>query len=333
MISPADSISTPAELQQETVDRIMDRFDAALGGKLMRLFTTRKRVAELCAANRETLAHVVDKRALFLLLMCIDHTLRAICCGSIRHAQGRMQECDSQEFAECVVESNPLYAFLLRMLLEGNVHNRPGDGCGLSRSMYEFVKAEIEYCQQLCEEDSMRPAQSYTFHPALEAETVKELTELSESSTEMSVARQFGQVYTSRLKKSTGSLYEIPRDVLLKMEFVKRQDPLRAEAIVLCAYVLNAGRDFRALLGTSHATGMRALARETCPGLAGPGLHDLFQVAIGNTDVDVIAARQELNSHGCTWAWPGELSKRKTCIFIPDRQRIEACAVLTRALL
>jgi hypothetical protein len=170
---------------------------------------------------------------------------RLICCGSIRHAQGRMQECDSEEFAECVIESHPLYAFLLRMLLEGNVHNRPGDGCGLSRSMYEFVKAEIEYCQKLCEEDSMRPAQSYTFHPALEAETVKELTELSESSTEMSVARQFGQsVYTSRLKKSTGSLgkpsgglYEIPRDVLLKMEFVKRQDPLRAEAIVLCAYV------------------------------------------------------------------------------------------------
>ena len=299
----------------------------------MRLFTTRKRVAELCAANRETLAHVVDNHALFLLLMCIDHTLRAICCGSIRHAQGRMQECDSQEFAECVVENNPLYAFLLRMLLEGNAHNRPGDGCGLSRGMYEFVKAEIEYCQTLCEEDSMRPAPAYAFHPTLEAETVKELTELSESSTEMSVARQFGQVYTSRLKKSAGSLYEIPRDVLLKMEFVKRQDPLRAEAIVLCAYVLNAGRDFRALLGTSHASGMRALARETSPGLAGPGLHDLFQVAIGNTDVDAVAARRELNSHGCTWAWPGELSKRKTCIFIPDRQRIEACAVLTRALL
>ncbi len=79
----------------------------------MRLFTTRKRVAELCAANRETLAHVVDKRAMFLLLMCIDHTLRAICCGSIRHAQGRMQECDSEEFAECVIESHPLYAFML----------------------------------------------------------------------------------------------------------------------------------------------------------------------------------------------------------------------------
>jgi hypothetical protein len=84
------------------------------------------------------------------------------------------------------------------------------------------------------------------------------------------------------------------------------------------------GRDFRALLGTSHANGMRALARETCPGLAGPGLNDLFQVAIGNTDVDVITARRELNSHGCTRAWPGELSKRKACIFIPDRQRIEA---------
>jgi hypothetical protein len=153
--------------------------------------------------------------------------------------------------------------------------------------MYEFVKAQIEYCQTLCEEDSMSPSQTYTFHPTLEAETVKELTDLGESSTEMSVAMQFGQVYTSRLKKSTGSLRKssgglckIPRDVLLKMEFVKRQNPLRAEVIVLCAYLLNAGRDFRALLGTSHANGMQTLAREMSPGLAGSGLNDLFQVAI-----------------------------------------------------
>jgi hypothetical protein len=53
-----------------------------------------------------------------------------------------MQKYDSEELAGYVIESNQLYAFLLRMLLEGNVHNRPGDGCGLSRSMYRAVKLE-----------------------------------------------------------------------------------------------------------------------------------------------------------------------------------------------
>ena len=270
MLSPADSIRTPVERQRETVDRIMGKFDTANGGKLLRLFTTRKQVVELCAENRQTLAHVVDKRALLLLLMCIDHTCARSAAApfgthgcAFRNAIRKSSECEHE-------------------------------------SMYRFVKAQIKYYQKLCEEDSMSPAQTYMFHPKLEAETAKEFTDLSESSAEMSVARKFGQVYTSRLKRSSGGLYEIPRDVLLKMEFVKRQNPSRDEAIVLCAYVLNAGRDFRALLGTSHANGMRALARETSPGLVGPGLKDLFQVAIGNTDIDVIAARRELNSHGCT---------------------------------
>lgn len=304
---PAEKIRARVELQPLTQSAIVAMFGSDLGRKLLPVFTTRKHVAALCAEPRAALAEVVNKRALFLLLMCLDHTLRAICCGSIRGAQARMRRCEAAEFADCVVESTPLYAYLLRMLLEGNAHNRPGNGEGLSREIYEFVHAQMEYCRNLVHEDSAdATAPTYVFSSPLDAATVAALTELSESSSEMSVARKFGEIYTSRLRKRSASMYDIPADVSLRMRFEKKTNPVRAQAIVVCAHLLNAAVDFRALLPNSHAEGMDALANARLPAWVGSNLEGVFKVAIGAHE-DVLAEAAPPDALA-SWAWPWQLA-------------------------
>lgn len=108
---PAEKLRARPELQPSTHSAILALFGGELGRKLLPVFAARKHVA---AEPRVALADVVNKRALFLLLTCLNHTLRAVCCGSIKSARVRARApgCGPAEFAECVVESNPLYAYL-----------------------------------------------------------------------------------------------------------------------------------------------------------------------------------------------------------------------------
>lgn len=342
---PAEKLRARPELQPSTHSAILALFGGELGGKLLPVFAARKHVAALCAEPRVALADVVNKRALFLLLTCLDHTLRAVCCGSIRsaRARGRAPGCGPAEFAECVVESNPLYAYLLRMLLEGNAHNRPGNGDGLSREVYEFVNAQMEYCRGLALEDSA--AASVFAYPDRRA--LAALTLLSECGSEMAVARKFGEIYTARLRnartKQSFGVYDIPAEVSLRMRFEKKRDPMRAEAIILCASLLNAGADFRALLPSSYAEGMDALANARCqapPAWVGSHLAGVFGVAIGaHTYEEMLAGAPQMSLEGwqkegspprggalapdalAGWAWPWQLASDQ-CVFLHEQQDI-----------
>ena len=342
---PAEKLRARPELQPSTHSAILALFGSEFGHKLLPVFAARKHVAALCAEPRVALADVVNKRALFLLLTCLDHTLRAVCCGSIRSARVRARApgCGPAEFAECVVESNPLYAYLLRMLLEGNAHNRPGNGDGLSREVYEFVNAQMEYCRGLALEDSAAAAApTYRFSSPPDAATVAALTLLSESGPEMAVARKFGEIYTARLRntrtKQSVGVYDIPAEVSLRMRFEKKRDPMRAEAIILCASLLNAGADFRALLPSSHAEGMAALANARCeapPAWVGSHLAGVFGVAIGaHTYEEMLAGAPQMmvslegsQKEGSPpdalagWAWPWQLASDQS-VFLHEQQDI-----------
>lgn len=352
---PAEKLRARPELQPSTHSAILALFGGELGRKLLPVFAARKHVAALCAEPRVALADVVNKRALFLLLTCLDHTLRAVCCGSIKSARVRARApgCGPAEFAECVVESNPLYAYLLRMLLEGNAHNRPGNGDGLSREVYEFVNAQMEYCRGLALEDSAAAAR---FSSPPDAATVAALTLLSECCSDMAVARKFGEIYTARLRntrtKQSVGVYDIPAEVSLRMRFEKKRDPMRAEAIILCASLLNAGADFRALLPSSHAEGMAALANARCeapPAWVGSHLAGVFGVAIGaHTYEEMLAGAPQApammslegsqnegssprggapapdalaGKEGSSWAWPWQLASEQS-VFLHAQQDI-----------
>jgi hypothetical protein len=311
-------------MQPSTHSAILAMFSSELGSKLLPVFATRKHVAALCAEPRVAIADVVNNRALFLLLMCLDHKLRAICCGSIRSARARARAsgCGPAEFAECVVESNQLYAYLLHMLLEGNTHNRPGNCDGLSREVYEFVNAQMEHCWGLVLEDSAEAAApTYVFSSPLDAATVATLTLLTESGSEMAVTRKFGEIYTSRLRKQSVSLYDIPADVSLRMRFEKKTDPMRAEAIILCENLLNTVADFRALLPGSHAEGMAALANARLPAWVGSHLEGIFKVAIGRHTYEDMLAETPQPDALAGWAWPWQFASDKS-VFLHEQQDI-----------
>jgi hypothetical protein len=171
------------------------------------------------------------------------------------------------------------------MLLEGNTHNRPA-GCGLSREVYAFAKAEVERCLPLLHAgpaagtpEGPAPAApaEYPLEPGPAA--LAELLGFAEASAEMGAAPRFGHVYTARLRRSGDLLLAIPPNVDLKMRFLRRTDPARAEALALYACLVNVGLDTRTLLLPSHAEGMRALVDERCPAWVGPALAGLFAAA------------------------------------------------------
>jgi hypothetical protein len=310
----AAALQAPAPtLAGGTQAAVVARFGPALAAELLPVLAARKRVAELCAAPRRELAEVVDKRALFVVLGCLDHALRARCFGSAARARRALAagvggygsvDDGGAALAEQACEATPLYECLLRMLLEGNTHNRPAGG-GLSREVYAFAKAEVARCLPLLHavEAPARPAAGPPEGPAGAPEgpadgpavgsssagyplepgpaALAELSGFAEASAEMGVAPRFGHVYTARLRRSGDSLLAIPPNLDLKMRFLRRTDPARAEALALCACLVNVGLDARALLPPSHAEGMRALVDERCPAWVGPALAGLFAAGAG----------------------------------------------------
>ena len=303
----AAALQAPAPtLAAATQAAVVARFGEALAAELLPVLAARKRVAELCAAPRRELAEVVDKRALFVVLGCLDHALRARCFGSATRARRALAagvggygsvDDGGAALAEQACEATPLYECLLRMLLEGNTHNRPAGG-GLSREVYAFAKAEVARCLPLLHavEAPAGPAAGppdgppdgpavgsssagYPLEPGPAA--LAELSGFAEASAEMGVAPRFGHVYTARLRRAGDSLLAIPPNLDLKMRFLRRTDPARAEALALCACLVNVGLDARALLPPSHAEGMRALVDERCPAWVGPALAGLFAAGAG----------------------------------------------------
>ncbi|NBX18869.1 MAG: hypothetical protein EBR09_16070, partial [Proteobacteria bacterium] len=220
--APALSPATRAALEA--------RFGAPLALELLPVLETRKLVARLCEAPRRELGEVVNKRALFVVLGCIDHALRARCCGSAAAARaapaGGLAEsaASGAELAARACEATPLHECLLRLLLEGNAHNRPAGG-GLSREVYAFAKAEIQRCLPLLHGEHA----VYPMAPGPAA--LAELSAFAEASGDMGVAPRFGHVYTARLRRAGESLLAIPPGVELKMHFLRRTDPARAQAL------------------------------------------------------------------------------------------------------
>jgi hypothetical protein len=309
----AAALQAPAPtLAAATQAAVVARFGPALAEELLPVLAARKRVAELCAAPRRELAEVVDKRALFVVLGCLDHALRARCFGSAARARRALAagaggygsvDDGGAALAEQACEATPLYECLLRMLLEGNTHNRPAGG-GLSREVYAFAKAEVARCLPLLHavEAPAGPAAGPPDGPAVGSSSagyplepgpaaLAELSGFAEASAEMGVAPRFGHVYTARLRRAGDSLLAIPPNLDLKMRFLRRTDPARAEALALCACLVNVGLDARALLPPSHAEGMRALVDERCPAWVGPALAGLFAAGAGVAPEGPVAGR------------------------------------------
>jgi hypothetical protein len=202
------------------------------------------------------------------------------------------------------------------MLLEGNTHNRPAGG-GLSRDVYAFARAEVERCLPLLHAAPLAP-EAYPLAPGPAA--LEELSQFAEASAEMGVAPRFAHVYTTRLRRAGDSLLSIPPGVELKMRFLHRTDPARAEALALCACLLNIGVDARALLPQSHAEGMHALVDERCPAWVGPALAGLFAAARGEQadpeGLEPLPAAHALVPRGLPeWAPPRELCPT---LFLPQ---------------